>query len=87
MKFINLYYFISSIITLGLIRYFLWTLNESILLSRHNTFSIVKTIFKWMKNQIYFLILIVTFYLVKFDYYMMIYDLIATINANIIEII
>ena len=83
-KFINLYYFISSIITLGLIRYFLWTLNESILLSRHNTFSIVKTIFKWMKNQIYFLILIVTFYLIKFDYYMMIYDLITTINLCII---
>ena len=84
---IHSYVIILSIITLGLTRYFLWMLNECILLSSHNTFSVLKTIFKWMKNQIYFLILVIAFYFIKFDYYIMIYDLIITINLCMITYI
>ena len=85
--FINSYYLILSIITLGLTRYFLLILNECILLSSHNTFSVVKTIFKWMNNQIYFLILVIIFYFIEFDYFTMIYDLIIFINLCMITYI
>ena len=86
-KFPNSYHLITSIIGLVLTRYFLWALNECIVMRSNHDFPIIKTIFKWMKNQIYFLILIIIFYFIQFNYYIIIYDFITIINLFMITYI